>query len=629
MALLNIQDVSIAFGGPLLLDSVNFQLKRGERVCLLGRNGEGKSTLIRLINNDILPDNGNIIKQPGLRTACLEQEVPPMLKGTVSEIVASGLGPHGKSLAKYHHLSKCYAKKGNSDTLLKMDRIQQELDNAGAWDLHLNVERVLSRMSLDPSEQFKSLSAGLKRRVMLARALVLSPDILLLDEPTNHLDIKAIAWLEDFLTQYEGTILFVTHDRMFLRKLAKRIIELDRGNLSNWECDYDTFLKRKEKCLEAEVEQKKQFKKKLAQEEIWIRKGIKARRVRNQGRVRALEKMRKERQAWRKRTGSVHMQAQEAENSGKLVIKARNINCNFQEQIVIRDFSTTILRKDRIGIIGPNGSGKTTLLKILLGELETRDGEVRFGTKLKIVYFDQLRAGLDENKTVRENIGDGNDTVTINGKEKHVIGYLQDFLFSPKRALSPVKILSGGERNRLLLARLFTKPSNVLVLDEPTNDLDTDTLELLEELLLEYQGTLLLVSHDRAFLNNVVTSTLVFDENGIVNEYAGGYDDWISQRKPKIEKKIETPPPKKKIQKSGKKSSNKLSFNDRRELESLPKKIETMETEQSMLFKDMADPEFYKKDGDTISAAKERLKILENEISSAYQRWEILEDKAS
>jgi ATP-binding cassette subfamily F protein uup len=488
------------------------------------------------------------------------------------------------------------------------------------------VELTLARMNLEPDAPFGALSAGLKRRALLARSLVRDPDLLLLDEPTNHLDIEAISWMEDFLLRFAGTIVFVTHDRVFLKKLATRIVELDRGRLLDWACDYETFLERREAALAAEAEQWVQFDKKLAREEIWIRQGIKARRTRNEGRVRALESMREARKARRGHAGTVRLRAQEAVSSGKLVIEATDVSYAYDTgDPVIRDFSTLILRGDKVGIIGPNGSGKTTLLRLLLGDLQTKAGQVRHGVHLEVAYFDQLRAQLEEDRSVLENVGEGNDTILFNGKPRHIIGYLQDFLFSPERARSPVRILSGGERNRLLLAKLFTQPSNVLVMDEPTNDLDTDTLELLEELLLDHPGTLLLVSHDRAFLNNVVTSTLVMEGGGHVGEYVGGYDDWLRQRQPIIPGKAEKASSRPSRQQAQRQQRATLSFKEQRELEALPERIELLEAEQRSLYEAMSDPSFYRKAGSDIAAAQRRLEALEEELESAYQRWEELE----
>ncbi len=603
MALVSMQDVSVSFGGPLLLDRVNLQIESGERIGLVGRNGVGKSTLMRLIDGDVLPDEGTIIRRQGARIALLPQEVPQELQGTTSEVVASGLE--------------------NGDGGLDPSYDGTE------WREQLQVEKIMSLMNLDPQALFETLSAGLKRRVLLARGLVKDPDVLLLDEPTNHLDIEAIGWMEEFLLRFSGTLVFVTHDRMFLRRLATRIVELDRGNLFDWSCDYETFRKRKHAALEAEEEQWIQFDKKLAREEVWIRQGIKARRTRNEGRVRELIKMREVRRSRRERMGSVRMRAQEAVRTGKLVIEADSISCGYgNDAPVIRDFSTLIMRGDKVGIIGPNGSGKTTLLRLLLGDLQPQTGTVRHGSHLEVSYFDQLRAQLDEDKSVVENVAEGNDTILFSGRPRHIIGYLQDFLFSPERARSPARILSGGERNRLLLARLFTRPSNVLVMDEPTNDLDTETLELLEELLLDYMGTLLLVSHDRVFLNNVVTSTLVLEGAGRVGEYVGGYDDWLLQRKIEPRIKEEKASAGKGKPKPRKEQNQKLSYKDQRELEGLPQQIEMLETEQEMLYQTLSDPSFYRENGSEIASARTRLELIEHKLDEAYARWEVLEAKS-
>ncbi len=492
MALLSLQEVSVRFGEPFILDRVSLQIERGERVCLLGRNGAGKSTLLKLINGELMPDSGDVVRQKGLRTAYLSQEIPGDVHGTVFEIVLGGLRDPDQS------------------------KPQDEIDHD--WEKHHQVEKAISLIQLDADLEFQTLSSGLKRRVLLARGLVCQPEILLLDEPTNHLDIASIDWLEEFLLRYKGTIFFVTHDRMFLKRISNRIIELDRGKLYDWACDYQSFILRKRAVLDAEEKQRAVFDKKLAQEEIWLRQGVKARRTRNEGRVRALENMRAVRRERRMVTGTVRMETHETERSGAKIIQVKRLSYGYNDTPVVNDFSTTIMRGDKVGIIGPNGSGKTTLLRLLLGELNPRNGTVHHGTHLQISYFDQLRAQLKEDKSVYDNVGDGNDFIAFNGKKRHVMGYLQDFLFSPDRARISASVLSGGERNRLLLARLFTRPSNVLVMDEPTNDLDIETLELLEELLVEYKGTLLLVSHDRAFLNNVVTSTIVFEGEGEVNE---------------------------------------------------------------------------------------------------------------
>jgi len=599
MALLSLQQISLRFGGPLLLDKVDLQLERAERVCLIGRNGEGKSTLLKLINGELIPDSGEIARQKGLCTAYLSQEIPRELDGTVYEIVQDGLE--------------------------NADRSQVKRDIHNDWEKRHQVEKVISLMELDADAEFKVLSSGLKRRVLLAKGLVCKPEILLLDEPTNHLDIASIDWLEEFLLRYEGTVFFVTHDRVFLKNIARRIIELDRGNLVDWECDYETFLTRKQAVLDAEEKQWSTFDKKLAKEEVWLRQGIKARRTRNEGRVRDLEKMRTVRKERRTLSGTVRMQAQEAERSGTKVIKVEGLEYGYDNTPVIKGFSTTIMRGDKVGIIGPNGAGKSTLLRLLLGELTPQEGIVEHGTHLQIAYFDQLREQLQDDKSVFYNVGDGNDFITLNGKQQHVIGYLQKFLFSPDRARTTVRVLSGGERNRLLLARLFTRPANVIVMDEPTNDLDVETLELLEDLLLDYKGSLLLVSHDRAFLNNVVTSTIVFEGEGEVNEYVGGYDDWIRQRK-----QIETSS-KKQVksktdrQKKSPAQTRRLSYKEQRELVALPRKIEELEEEQKKLYKAVSDPLLYKNGDDEAAVIRTRLSTLDSELADAYQRWESLE----
>lgn len=623
MALISLQEISVAFGGPLLFDKMSFQLEARERVALLGRNGVGKTTLMKVMAGQVSIDDGEIIYQKGITVTHLPQEVPSGISGKVFDIVLSGLGKRAKLLGDYHDLVHRLEKEHTPELMRQLDQIQTQLDHSDGWDLNRRVEDVLVHMHLDGERDFDSLSGGQKRRVLLAKALVQEPEILLLDEPTNHLDIDSINWLESLIKDYPGTIFFVTHDRMFMKNLATRILELDRGKIFNWSCDYETFLERKRMALEIEAQQRVEFDKKLAEEEVWIRKGVKARRVRNEGRVKALERLREEKKAQRQQIGRVRMALQESEASGHLVMKASNLGFSYGDNCIIRDFSTQIMRGDRIGVIGANGSGKTTLLKILLGQMPPDKGKVRMGTNLEIVYYDQLREQLEEDKTVIENVCPGSDTIMINGKPRHVIGYMQDFLFTPDRARTPVKVLSGGERNRLLLARLFTKPSNVLVMDEPTNDLDMETQELLEELLMDYSGTLLLVSHDRAFLNNVVTSTIVLEGRGEVAEYSGGYDDWLLQSvKPPVNKKEQEPP--KEISKPVIK--RKLSFKEQKELDALPLKIERLEAEQEALAADLADISFYQKDQAEIEKATKRSQDLVEELLQAYQRWEYLED---
>jgi ATP-binding cassette subfamily F protein uup len=587
MALLSLQNLSLALGGKVLLDDAGFQIERGERVCLLGRNGEGKSSLLQVMSGEIVPERGGVALQKGARIAQLPQQVPPNIEGTVFEIIAGG----------------------------------SENGNAPAHQ----IEAMISRLRLDGSTPFAALSGGLKRRAWLGRTLISEPDLLLLDEPTNHLDLDSIAWLEEFLLRANITLLFVTHDRAFLRKLATRIVEIDRGKLLNWECDYDTYLVRKEAALEAEEKQNALFDKRLAIEEAWIRRGVEARRTKNQSRIRELVKMRAERSERRNRVGTANLQIQDAARSGHLVIEAKNASFAFGEKCVIRDFSTIIMRGDKVGIIGPNGSGKSTLLRLLLGQIAPQSGEVKLGTRLQVAYFDQLRAQIDDTQTVQENVCGTNATVTFNGAQRHIVGYLQEFLFSPERARTPAGVLSGGERNRLLLAKLFTQPANVLVLDEPTNDLDAETLELLENLLVEFSGTLLMVSHDRVFLNNVVTSTLVFEPDASgeysIGEYAGGYDDWQRAQQanqPKVEPKKSAP----KAPRSTPKA-RKLSFKEQRELEALPARIEALEAEQNALAEKMAAPDFYQNNGN-VSEVTARLAELETELSAAFTRWEEL-----
>ena len=625
MALIALSDVNLRFRGPLVLDQANLTIEPGERVCLLGRNGTGKTTLLRLLQGVLEPDRGEVIRQQGLRTTMLPQEVPRDLRGSVFDEVAQGLGATAGLLAEYHRLANRLATEESDRLHAELDRVQHALEADGGWRMHQEVETVLSRMNLQPEAEVATLSAGMKRRVLLAKAVVGSPDLLLLDEPTNHLDIDSIRWLEDFLLRYGGTLLFVTHDRALLRKVATRILELDCGRLTSWSCNYETYLNRKEAALEAEARQNAEFDKKLAKEEVWIRTGIKARRTRNEGRVRALEALRDVRRDRRDRPGEAKMEIQDAERSGRLVIEAQRLAFRYGDRPLVSDLSTMILRGDRVGLIGPNGSGKTTLLRLLLGDLPPESGTIRHGTNLKIAYFDQLHAQLDDEKSVRENVHNGSDAVVVNGRARHIIGYLEDFLFTPEQAAGPVARLSGGERNRLLLARLFAKPSNVLVMDEPTNDLDLETLELLEDLLGEYPGTLLLVSHDRDFLNNVVTSTLVLEGDGRVKEYAGGYDDWLRQRPaepppvaaaPTVRPASkQTPPPR----------ARRLTYKEQRELEALPDRIATMETELGELHQQTADPAFYRQEPAEIVRVKTRLDSLQNEIAEAYRRWEELE----
>ncbi len=625
MALISLKNVGIGFGDPALIENADLQIEAGERICVIGRNGAGKSTLLRLIHGELLPDSGTVARTPGLKTALLIQEAPADLSGTIYEVAASGQPDHAALLKKHRRLSLTLEENSDPSGLECLNEIEQDLDAAGAWQLHQRVQSVISRMGLNADTRCETLSAGYKRRAHLARALVSDPDILLLDEPTNHLDIESIAWMEDYLLKSAGTLVFVTHDRAFLKRLATRIVELDRGTLISFAGGYERYLTRKQAMIENEETRNAEFDRKLQREEAWIRQGVKARRTRNEGRVRALVKLREEFAKRRSRSGNIRFLQQEAERSGRLVIHAENLCFSFEDRPLIENFSATIMRGDKVGVIGPNGCGKTTLLRILLGEIAPDSGFVRHGTRLQIAYFDQLRARLDESRTVQQNVVEDGDTVVVNGRARHVIGYLQDFLFSPDQARAPISRLSGGERNRLLLARLFTRPSNVLVLDEPTNDLDVESLELLEAMLVDYAGTVLMVSHDRTFLNNVAASTLVFEGRGRVRQYAGGYDDWLNQR-PEPEPSAPKPPSKKPRPKSAPASIRKLTFKEQRELEKLPETIESLEARKTELFIAMADPELYKTSGNGIARMQTELEKLEQDLEAAYARWEQLEE---
>ena len=640
MPLITLKNLSLSYGDPPLLDAVNLHIDANERVCLLGRNGAGKSTLLRLINGEIQADDGSITIAQGIRVAKLSQEVPTDVNGTIYEVVADGLNKAGKLLQRYYHLlheitlGHKNTMGGGEQLLNQLGECQHQLEAEGGWEISQRLEVVISKLQLDGDIDFKALSGGLKRRVLLARALVNQPDLLLLDEPTNHLDIESIIWLEKFLLDWKGSLLFISHDRVFVQKLTTRIVEIDRGKLTDWPGDYPTYVSRKRKALEDEEKENTLFDKKLAQEEIWIRQGIKARRTRNEGRVRALEDLRRERAARRSVAGSANVRIQAADKSGKIVMEADNISYAWDDNSVLQDFSTTIIRGDKVGIIGPNGAGKTTLIRLLLGDLQPQSGTVKAGTKLEVAYFDQHRAVLDEEKSVQDNIADGSDLVNINGKDRHVISYLRDFLFAPDRARQPVNALSGGERNRLLMARLFSRPSNVLVLDEPTNDLDSDTLDLLEERLIEYPGTVLLISHDRAFLDHVVTSTIVFEGHGEVNEYIGGYQDWLRQSRPATTQTQKTK--KDKTRKLGKKpgnilgkNANKLSYTERVELGKLPAKLEKLEEQQKRLHEHMAQAGFYQQDKAQITQVQQQLAEFDAELETVFLRWEELEEKTN
>jgi len=625
MPLLRIRNLRLGFGGPPLLDGVNLCIEAGERLCLVGRNGSGKSTLLKVVEGLLQPDQGEVERQQGLKIAALGQELPERVGATVFECVAGGLGDLGTLLRRFHALSTAPGLAGDPEILRQLEATQHELEARGGWSLEQRVETVLSRLGLNADERFEQLSGGMQRRTLLARALVSDPDLLLLDEPTNHLDIPAIEWLEEFLSGFAGTLMFITHDRNFLDRLATRIIDLDRGTLTEWPGDYETYCRGKQEWLETEAAHQRAFDKRLAEEEDWIRQGIKARRTRNEGRVRALLRMREERRSRRQTAGTATIRANQSEASGKLVVETRDAGYTIGDRTLIRGLSTTILRGDKVGIIGPNGAGKTTLLRLLLGELQPDSGRIRFGARVTAAYFDQRRAQLDLYRSVIDNLADGREFIDIEGRRRHVISYLQDFLFAPDRCHTPVAALSGGERNRLLLAKLFSNPANLLVLDEPTNDLDMDSLDLLEERLIDYQGTVLLVSHDRRFLDHVVTSTLVFEGNATVNEYVGGYADWLRQRRPAQSQ----PSPSERLPARDRSKPapqpGKLRYMEQRELEQLPARIEQLEAQLAELHSQMTDPGFYRLPGDAIAAERQRLAGLEADLQGAYQRWEDLE----
>ena len=617
MPLLQAKNLHHSFGDQPLLDNVNLTLEPGERVCLVGRNGSGKSTLLKILAGDIRVDEGEIIHAPELRIAELKQEVPQDYTGSVYDCVAQGIGELAGVITEWHHAALASA--SDAEALSRMQRLQDQIETHNAWNLETRISTTISRLALPADKPFADLSGGLKRRVLLGQALVAEPDLLLLDEPTNHLDIESILWLEDLLLGFNGSLVFITHDRSFLQRLATRIVDLDRGQLTSWPGDYRKYLAARAAQLETEARHNALFDKKLAQEESWIRQGIKARRTRNEGRVRALEKMREERAQRRERSGSAKITAQQAEASGKIVIEADNLGFAWDDRPIIRDFSCKILRGEKIGILGPNGCGKSTLIQLLLGKLEPQSGWVRTGTRLEVAYFDQHRETLDPQKSVRDNLAAPGDQVTINGRSRHVVGYLKDFLFNEKSIHMPVKALSGGERNRLLLARLFTRSFNLLVMDEPTNDLDIETLELLEELLIEYSGTLLLVSHDREFIDNTVTSTLVFEGDGVVNEYVGGYRDWLRQRPVADEKSVPTAKQAKPARSARKPSA------DQKELRALPGKIEKLEARIEALQLESAAADYYQQDAELIRDKQQELQLLESDLQNLYRRWEELE----
>ena len=626
MALIILRDICMHFGDAAVLDHVNLTVAQGERICLLGRNGVGKSTLMGIVAGRLTPDSGEVICSQDLMIGSLDQEVPKDFHGTVMDVICCQLGPKGQRLAAYRRL--CEQGENGDAAANQLLALQQTIDAENGWIIEQQVARIASQMNLGLDDEVSTFSAGMKRQVLLAAALSAQPDILLLDEPTNHLDMPAIDRLEAFLLKWNGTLILITHDRMLIRRLATRILEIDRGVLFSWDGNYDSYLQHSQARLVAETSQNARFDKKLSAEEAWIRQGIKARRTRNEGRVKALERLREARRSRRDRMGRVRMALEEAPRSGKIVIEATDLNFDYGGKDIVKNFSCTIMRGDRIGIMGPNGAGKSTLIRLLLGDLPPVRGRIKHGTNLNVRYFDQLRDQLDENKTVQENITDS-DMLDVGEKRRHVIGYLKDFLFSPQRSRTPVWVLSGGEKNRLLLAKLFSQPANVIVLDEPTNDLDVETLELLEELLMDFSGTVLLVSHDRAFINNVVTSTLVFEGSGRVEGYAGGYDDWLVQRPrpaaPDTEKRAAT----KSVSpaRSPAATTKKLGYMEKRELDALPGQIESLEARQQELFQIMSAPDFYRNDSKRIATVKAELAQLEKDLERALARWETLELK--
>ena len=637
MSLVALDDVTLAFGHVPLFEHATLRIDRGERVSIVGRNGAGKSTLLRVVSGEQIPDAGIVTKEPGVRVARLEQDVPVATDRPVFDVVAEGLGGLSDLVAEYHHTAVTVAEKDTPELLDRLGRLQHELEKLGGWQIEQRVELVLSRLSLPSDMRVDTLSGGWKRRVLLARALVAQPDVLLLDEPTNHLDLEAIVCLEGFLREYDGAVVFVTHDRAFLQRVATRIVEIDRGRLTSWPGDYAAFLRGKEAWLASDAVRQEKFDKRLAEEEAWLRRGVKARRTRDEGRVRALMAMRRERAARREEPGAVRLRIEHPTASGQMVLEADNVSKAFGTKQVVRGFSARIMRGDRVGVIGPNGAGKTTLLRLLIGDLAPDEGQIRRGANVEVTYYDQQREQLDPERSVFETIGDGNDTVTVNGQSRHVNAYLRDFLFPPERAQSPVKALSGGERNRLLLARLFARPANLLVLDEPTNDLDLETLELLEARLVEWPGTLLLVTHDRAFLDNVVTSTFVF-EGDFVREYVGGYEDWLRQRAPdgdaprpkQPQRDVGESPVRRPAQQGTAETASaprKLSYQERRELDALPARIEALEAEQRALGLRIADPGFYKESAAAITGALERVQQVEGELVDLYARWDALDSR--
>lgn len=627
MALITLRNIYLGSGIDTLYENINLVIEPKQRICLIGRNGTGKSTLFKMLKGEVAPDKGTIERQQDLSIAQLVQDIPTHLQGTIYETVARGFGETGALLIQYERILQATEHSDNLEIFEELHTLQEQLEQQQGWQLDQKIKSILSKMNLDPTLNMQSLSGGMIRRVLMATALVVEPDILMLDEPTNHLDIETIIWLENFLKQYQKTIIFITHDKRFLQNLATHIIELDNGKLFSWTGDYASFLRFKEEQLSAEARANDLFDKRLAEEERWIRQGIKARRTRNEGRVRVLEKMRVERQARRNRPDQLRLHHQEMQASGKLVFDVENLHYEIDGKVIIDDLSALITRGDKVGIVGPNGCGKSTLLRLLLGNLQPTSGKVKQGTQLTISYFDQRREQLDENKTVQENIYDGGDFITLNGKTIHIMRYLNDFLFTPQRARTPTRSLSGGERNRLVLARLFTKPSNILVLDEPTNDLDVETLDLLQEYLIDYTGTILLVSHDRDFLDRVVTSTIVFEGDGKVVEYNGGYTDYMQTKAASVSTKKIVSADKKdeKLTTGLVNEKKKLSYKEKTELETLPSKIEKLEKEQTTLQEAMLASDFFKQDKVNIANHNQRLEQVEKELQLAYQRWSELD----